>query len=1840
MFTQIHNRSVLTKYYQRLSLAVTVLFTVMSLTVPGTAAAQNLPTTNIELPIPGVMVPASKDYTPALIRGLRVYPDNPLMFDFVIDKGEDLLDGDELQTTSQRLIKYFLASLTIPEDKMWVNLSPYEKDRIISPELEVTAMGRDLLGMDYMLKQLTASLMYPEDKLGRDFWDRVKKKAMQEYGTSDIPMNAFNKIWVIPAAATVFELDGTAYVVESRLKVMLEEDYFALAKHGERPRFMSERDEKVVSGITSGVVRDILIPEIEKEINQGRHFAKLRQIYDAMVLATWYKQNLRDSLLGQVYVDRARMKGIDEINEAMKDRIYQQYLDAFKVGVYNYVREDYDASLDTMIPRKFFSGGASMNVSAVFRAQTAVAELDLDQFVRFLTLLDSGRLSDPSRQQIIARIQAMEAADRDRIQELIQRRPIPDAGIARIVEVQISLLENAPTELRELADAAVLGEQPEAQSIQTVTLDNRQLRPEQVLATVAEVRRMLDGAAPVIDVPMYPMPNQSRPKLLLAAIREGKGDNPILNARWRDYEAIMNALWDAAGIFVYKDFTGSDFEGTPVERNFALGDVGGKIAAPAEMGTAFYVDLPQDPEAVDDLISRINIALDSFEAEARAVFDQNLAELMSPQTEGQVVVLSNIDFDTDALAVARFLTSGRANVLGLMGPANLPSLGFVDGERPKAIGFTRAQLESVGINVPESGVIDSDQLAQVDLEPIQESIRRLEEQEVGNINYTRTRALGEIITALNPRLNEQSPLTVQMAEATQRFMQPSYGFTGPEDVSPVFPILDIRIRDAVGAERTIWVHRRSPVLTDEVEILGIGPQTERVWRSIVENAAGVIVIGDTAGLEGVLGTTPAGQPRIQIASRDVTTLQELSRDTYWRDLSNRLPTSGSLNELAALAADPVEIASTDEQFQILDPRGDLAYAGVKVYVVDNLLQGVLRIAEEQGVQLGPDMLLHPGIVGKALYFSPQAIEIISSQPPEYRAALVRHHLAHVRRPELSESQINTIAPLPRLRNPQQLNLGDGVRPPAAVTVAPQAVVNQAIERLDAQFGLEAYGSNYLSPESERYADIDPSGILRNGRVDVFVVPDLIKTTLAVADELGVEMSLEDLIQPARSGNRLYVDPLALDVFSSQSYAYRQELAAHHMLQVNVRELIRAGELEYADVPRIVPLPQLEEASLFVPKAIDRLRGLEGEYLPDVYQELMQIALLELDDAAQTILRQQRIDPNSATYRRLDPDGTLAARNVTIFQLAGLTERVQQLAAERNLDIPLEYLLQPATLRGNLYFDPSAVEIITGQGREFRSALSTRLNRRATQPDSSAEEIDTQAPVPSLDSPSVAQTAGVTAPSLPRIRQGITVPQEELINTAVFDIRSSLETAEFLSLQREIEPGTSRYARLDPEGILAQAGVPIFVLPGLMDRVNELAYANNLDASLEVIMHPGVLDGALYLDPATLSAILAQSREHRTQLARHQLLHLQQPDLSEDRVAETAPLPQMILPAANAQRRSLLAGLQEKLSRYGEQGLVYLNEMLTQSQLFPVQGEGQDANLVLMAGPEINIPERRAERREFLRDVILGTLQEINPVLSQYLDITVGTVTRRRTGERMRALTLKFKNSPAMLQKLKGYFYRRFSPREATAVDTVLQRLFDADMVRTMRRLENDLRYAIGAMYSLQQVLPSFARRFPLRPIQQGVALAGPESTIVTPYILVQPETEGQSSLVAFVSGRQIIIRSGRIARTGTGLLPFRRQQDVIILDENPQVDIRQPLGADLRLSDAALLAIDRALEPDVPVGGIDLDAGLLDLQIKRDGTGIPLPIQQQPIENMNIGGFTPLIIKITPLTTGPALLNL
>jgi len=300
----------------------------------------------------------SPEFVPAQLMGVSIHPDNALRFDFLIQKGDSSLGTAQKRVEYGKLIKYFLASLTIPDENQWVNLSPYEKDRIIKQDFGNTEMGRDLLAEDYMLKQITSSLIYPEDRLGKKFWDKVYEMAWKEFGTTQVPINTFNKVWIIPDEAVIYEKGNTAYILRNHLKVMLEEDYLSLEKHnGITSSEAKAGNANRAHSIASGIIKQIILPELEREVNEGKNFATLRQVYSGMILATWYKHALKESLLGQVYANKSKVAGVDQ-NPKNNQLIYHQYLKAFKKGVFNFIREDVDKYTQQPIPRKYFAGGA------------------------------------------------------------------------------------------------------------------------------------------------------------------------------------------------------------------------------------------------------------------------------------------------------------------------------------------------------------------------------------------------------------------------------------------------------------------------------------------------------------------------------------------------------------------------------------------------------------------------------------------------------------------------------------------------------------------------------------------------------------------------------------------------------------------------------------------------------------------------------------------------------------------------------------------------------------------------------------------------------------------------------------------------------------------------------------------------------------------------------------------------------------------------------------------------------------------------------------------------------------------------------------------------------------------------------------------------------------------------------------------------------------------------------------------------------------------------------------------------------------------------------------------
>ncbi len=346
----------------------------------------------LQLPVPGGMVRPSTVFNPTLLRGMVVHPDKPLQFDFIVDSGDEKLVGDELKNESQRMINYFLASLTIPEQDLWVNLSPVEKNRIVPDQLIKTELGRDLLSQDYILKQLTASFIYPEEGLGQSFWNQVYERAARQFGLTEIPVDVFNKVWIVPQRATVIEKGNSVYVVDAHLKIMLEADYYAQGLAGEKA--FTQTGDTPAAELTKQLLREIIVPAIEKEVNEGKNFSKLRQIVYSMVLSQWYQDILKGSLLNKNYAGKNKISGIDLSDPKNKELIYQQYMAAYNKGVFNYVKEEIDQITHETLPRKYFSGGFKGIKIPRDTATTVLSNIPTESFRIVVDLKDASQISE------------------------------------------------------------------------------------------------------------------------------------------------------------------------------------------------------------------------------------------------------------------------------------------------------------------------------------------------------------------------------------------------------------------------------------------------------------------------------------------------------------------------------------------------------------------------------------------------------------------------------------------------------------------------------------------------------------------------------------------------------------------------------------------------------------------------------------------------------------------------------------------------------------------------------------------------------------------------------------------------------------------------------------------------------------------------------------------------------------------------------------------------------------------------------------------------------------------------------------------------------------------------------------------------------------------------------------------------------------------------------------------------------------------------------------------------------------------------------------------------------
>lgn len=408
------------------------------------------------LPGPPQILSAGIAYDPPCLRGLKTYPDDPLKFDFIIARGGENLSPDALKEESRLLIRYFLSGLAIPDNDFWVNLSPYEHDRMITDELGMTDMGAGMLSQDYVLKQMASSLTFPDSPLGKKFWDKAYAKAREAFGANNIPLNTFNKIWIVPQRAVIYQDSEKVIIGEARLKVMMEEDYAALSAKGEG---------RGVNKVSSSVMKEVVLPQIEKEVNEGKNFAELRQIYHSLILAVWFKQKLRENILHKNYVDKKKTKGVDIDDPQFKEKVYSRYIEAYRKGAYNLIKKDVESGSNKRVYRRYFSGGLGLNGIANMWQTSAMAAYDTrDLNDTIIMTIKCGFISGvASAMDEVNILTAEDSADLTSagIVELMYGSEIMPGGYDELLDIIGPALDEARVPVKETLLAPEDGEDPD-----------------------------------------------------------------------------------------------------------------------------------------------------------------------------------------------------------------------------------------------------------------------------------------------------------------------------------------------------------------------------------------------------------------------------------------------------------------------------------------------------------------------------------------------------------------------------------------------------------------------------------------------------------------------------------------------------------------------------------------------------------------------------------------------------------------------------------------------------------------------------------------------------------------------------------------------------------------------------------------------------------------------------------------------------------------------------------------------------------------------------------------------------------------------------------------------------------------------------------------------------------------------------------------------------------------------------------------------------------------------------------------------------------------------------------
>jgi len=317
-------------------------------------------------------------------------------FKILLDKGDfKNLKKPELEDSTKTLLSYFLIGVTLPDDVFWVNLRPDSEDQVIDRYLAKTDVGRIMLAADLQLKKDTAAMTSPTTPEGREYWDRLYKKAAELYGYDNVTIPTLTRPWIVPGEIIVRESKDSAYVYKATLKVMLEQDYL---KDSTTYNFKDERS-RALNEYSSQLIRELIIPKLTKEVNSSKKYAELKQVYYSLILSRWFK--LRFFGKTGIYASLINTRNLTNLVSRdfwSKTDYFKQYQKSFAKGEYNIKESAYTPT--GQVIRSYFSGGIKIDILPTSFYMNRELPLALSEQSGMVTIVGNAAMDSSSNEKI------------------------------------------------------------------------------------------------------------------------------------------------------------------------------------------------------------------------------------------------------------------------------------------------------------------------------------------------------------------------------------------------------------------------------------------------------------------------------------------------------------------------------------------------------------------------------------------------------------------------------------------------------------------------------------------------------------------------------------------------------------------------------------------------------------------------------------------------------------------------------------------------------------------------------------------------------------------------------------------------------------------------------------------------------------------------------------------------------------------------------------------------------------------------------------------------------------------------------------------------------------------------------------------------------------------------------------------------------------------------------------------------------------------------------------------------------------------------------------------------